>query len=143
MLRNVDSEGVWDANMLTKIAEFVITIEEESTGLDRHKSLVDTPQFGVPEANRIHCLSLNIVKDLKSVWLRYNRRALDAEGEISRSSDPLERWRIDSTVLTWKNSPTENTETLSPGNSVPAQLASATLSSENRTPLSQSLPAQY
>ncbi|PMD30050.1 hypothetical protein L207DRAFT_230501 [Hyaloscypha variabilis F] len=142
MLRNVDSEGVWDVNMLTKIAEFVITIEEESTGLDRHRSLVDTPQFGVPEANRIHCLSLNIVKDLKSVWLRYNRRVLDTKGEISRSSDPLERWRIDSTVLTWKNSPTENTETLSPGNSVPAQLASATLSSENRTPLSQSLPAQ-
>ena len=106
LLRNADSEGIWDADMLARIAEFVVDVEEHLEP-DSHTESSDSPSFGVPEINRIHCLSLNVDKDQRIVWLRYNRRAVETQGEISDSSDPLKKWRINSTTLTWKDSTTE------------------------------------
>jgi hypothetical protein len=125
MLRNAESEGIWDADMLARIAEFVIDVEEYSIEPDSHS---DTPRFGVPEINRIHCLSLNIDKTQRIIWLRYSRRAIEAQEEISQSSDPLKRWRIDDTILTWKDSTKERAETIDPKHSILDLPPSATLS---------------
>lgn len=113
MLQNVDTEGIWDARMLAKVAEFVVTVEEHSIEPEHHKSLVDAPYFGVPEENRIHCLSLNMDKSQRIAWLKYNRRAMKAQGEFDPSSDPLKRWRIDNTTLTWKDTTTANADQIS------------------------------
>ena len=136
MLRNTDSEGVWDADMLARIAEFVVSVEESSTELEPHYLPVDAPHFGVPETSRIHCLSLNIDKAEKIVWLRYSRRALDAQREIFRSSDPIKRWKIENTILTWKDTATDSTgnaETIDSEHIVPDFLPSTTSSPESRT----------
>ena len=103
MLRASDSEGIWYVPMLARIADFVVAGEEDSSELDSHRAPADAPYFGVPEVNRFHCLSLNMAKARRIIWLKYNRRAIDAQGEFSCSSDPLKRWRIDSTILTWKD----------------------------------------
>jgi hypothetical protein len=86
--------------MLARIAEFVIEVEESSSKPEPHLP-ADTPHFGVPEVNRIHCLSLNIDKAQRIVWVIFNRRAMNESGDVSRTSEPLHRWRIDSTILTW------------------------------------------
>jgi hypothetical protein len=117
MLQNADTEGIWDARMLARVAEFVVTVEEHSIEPEPHKSLVHVLRFGVPEANRIHCLSLNMDKFQRIVWLKYNRRAMKAQGEIDPSSDPLKRWRIDNTTLTWKDTTTANADQISPQSS--------------------------
>lgn len=142
MLGNVDTEGIWDAHMLTRIAEFVVAVEEYSTELDSHKSPADAPHFGVPEANRIHCLSLNMDKANRIVWLKYNRRAVKAEGEIDPSSDPLKRWRIDSTTLTWKDTTATSADPIGAEISTGDLLPSATSPWENRTLAYQPPPAQ-
>ena len=116
MLRSAESEGVWDAHMLARIAEFVVTVEEYSTEPDSHNVLADAPPFGVPEANRIHCLSLNIDKSRRIVWVKYNRRAINSQ-EVSCSSDPLKRWRVDNTILTWKDTTAENVNPIDPKHS--------------------------
>ncbi|PMD53606.1 uncharacterized protein K444DRAFT_141877 [Hyaloscypha bicolor E] len=113
LLRNADSEGIWDADMLARIAEFVIDVEEHLEPDSRNVS-ADSPSFGVPETNRIHCLSLNVDKDRGIVWLRYNRRTMETQGEISDSSDPLKRWRINSTTLAWKDSTAVSVEIVDP-----------------------------
>lgn len=133
MLQNAGTEGVWDADMLARIAEFVIAIEEHSIEPDSHNARVDGPDFGVPETNRIHCLSLNIVKARRTVWLRYSRRAMEAYEEISNSSTLPKRWRIGSTVLTWKDSTSESAETIEPEQFVPDSRPSATPPWESQT----------
>jgi hypothetical protein len=99
--------------MLARIAEFVIDVEEHLEP-DSHNVSADSPSFGVPETNRIHCLSLNVDKDRGIVWLRYNRKTMETQGEISDSSDPLKRWRINSTILAWKDSTAESVEIVDP-----------------------------
>jgi hypothetical protein len=127
MLRNSNTEGVWDANMLAKVGEFVTTVEEHSIAADSRDSCADAQTFGVPEINRIHCLSLNIVKSQRTVWLRYSRRAMGIQEEMSNSSDPPKRWRIGSTILTWKDTTAEVAEIIdteqSPADSPPTTLS--------------------
>ncbi|KAE9377443.1 hypothetical protein N431DRAFT_500300 [Stipitochalara longipes BDJ] len=142
LLRNADSEGIWNVDMLAKIAEFVITTEENSIKPGSQYTFADAPQFGVPEANRIHCLSINLEKDQRVIWLRYNRRAANTEGDISRRSDPFERWIISSTILTWTDSTTESAESFDRGKAVPDQSVFATFFRENQTLPSPSLQAQ-
>ena len=103
MLRNANTEGVWDANMLARVGEFVTAVEEHSITAASQDSCADAPNFGVPEMSRIHCLSLNIVKSQQTVWLRYSRRAIETRGKVSNDSNPPKRWRIGSTVLTWQD----------------------------------------
>jgi hypothetical protein len=126
MLRNVDTEGVWDADMLARIAEFVIGIEEYSIERDYHSAHADDPHFGVPETNRIHCLSLNIVKVQRTVWLRYSRRVTEAQEETIYNSDPPKRWKIGSAILKWNDSTTESTEITDAEQFVPDPPSSAT-----------------
>lgn len=133
MLRNTDSEGIWNANMLVKIAEFVIAVEEYSIKQDSHNVLADPPHFGVPEASRIHCLSLNIDKDQRIVWLRYNRRVIETQGESTSKSNQLKRWRIDDALLTWRDRTVESAGATYPGQYVPDSSSSATLSWETQT----------
>jgi hypothetical protein len=99
LLQGTCIESVWDGQMLARIAEYVINVEEATTcssGLPQ-----EWDSFGVPEVNRIHCLSLNIDKGSKRIWLQYNRRVVTLLGEPSRNVDVNKRWRIDNTILSW------------------------------------------
>ena len=116
MLYNAENEGIWNAHMLATIAKFVISIEEGHIEPDSHNISGDSSEFGVPEASRIHCLSLNLEKEKRVIWLRYNKRATDTDGDgdMPSSSDPFKRWIIESTVLTWNNHTIETAATLDP-----------------------------
>lgn len=99
LLQGNGTKGIWDGQMLSKIAEYVIAVEESSTSLI--KSTEGGDNFGVSEANRIHCLSLNIDKCSKMIWMQYNRRDVTLDGSLSRSTDLKKRWRIANTKLNW------------------------------------------
>ena len=99
LLQGACIESVWDGQMLARIAEYVINVEETPTYFREVQQVEDS--FGVPEGNRIHCLSLNIDKASKRIWLQYNRRAVTPQGELSQTSDVKKRWRIGNTILSW------------------------------------------
>ena len=90
LLRVSGKEGTWDGEVMAKIAEHVISIENEgrvSGGLGEEE-----PDFGIPEYQRVHGATLNIDQDSGKVWVECSR--------MIPSSDPDKaKWSMHGEML--------------------------------------------
>lgn len=80
LLRKCGKEGVWDADVMARVAQYVVTLEESQRRLDPL-----TERFEISENNRICGTAINLMRSERKVWVQCSTRNWSSEGVKTRS----------------------------------------------------------